>query len=273
MGHGSPDSAAQYKTSFPYIRWLYTEHQGRASCANRGAEIARGAFVLFLDADDWLYPECLAKMLEIWGEEQRIVYTDYVGKAYIDDKDWLKRKSDEGRVRAILADGEVVLGHQAFDFDCDKVMLQPEAPPYVFCNVTALIPKPWHDDIGGFDEAMPSWEDVDYHWRHARAGHCYVRLAEELMVYRFYTGSRRDAGLQQHKNLLQYIRDKYEKEQPVGCSGCGRGRTAHNERANGGGQCAASERIGTERAHGNTGNTIRRVQDGCPEGWQPPAGN
>lgn len=45
------------------------------------------------------------------------------------------------------------------------------------------------------------------------------------MVYRFYTGGRRDAGLQQHRNLLQYIRGKYEKEQPVGCSGCGKSRT------------------------------------------------
>lgn len=45
------------------------------------------------------------------------------------------------------------------------------------------------------------------------------------MVYRFYTGGRRDAGLQQHRNLIQYIREKYEKEPAVGCSGCGKGRT------------------------------------------------
>lgn len=222
---GNPEPSEWYKTPFPYVRWLYTDHKGPGYARNRGAEIARGAFVVFLDADDWLYPECLAKMMEVWVMEQAIVYTDYVGKAYIDDKDFLKKMSDEGRLRAQLRDGEVVLGHQAFDFDCERVMEQPALPPYVFCNVTALIPKAWHDAIGGFDEAMPSWEDVDYHWRHARAGHCYVRLAEELMVYRFYTGGRRDAGLQQHQKLVQYILEKYSKESPVGCNGCGKGRT------------------------------------------------
>jgi len=222
---GNPDASEWYKTPFPFVRWTYSDHEGPGFARNRGAEMARGAFVVFLDADDWLYPECLSKMLQIWHEEQSIVYTDYVGKAYIDDQEFLKKKGEEGRVRALFADGEAVLGHQAFDFDCERVMRQPEVPPYVFCNVTALIPKAWHDEIGGFDEAMPSWEDVDYHWRHARAGHCYVRLAEELMVYRFYTGGRRDAGLQQHRNLIQYIREKYEREAVVGCSGCGKGRT------------------------------------------------
>ena len=222
---GNPATSERYKAAFPYVRWLYTDHRGPGYARNRGAEAARGAFVLFLDADDWLYPECLAKMLRIWQEEQAIVYTDYVGKAYIEDRDFLRKAGAEGRVRALLPDNEVVLGHRAFDFDCERVMRQPEVPPYVFCNVTALIPKAWHADIGGFDESMPSWEDVDYHWRMARAGHCYVHLAEELMVYRFYTGGRRDAGLQQHKNLIQYIREKYEREQPVGCNGCGKGRT------------------------------------------------
>src|SRR4030067_3045637 len=67
---------------------------------------------------------------------------------------------------------------------------------------------------------MSSWEDVDYHWRHARAGHCYYHLAEELMVYRFYTGSRRDSGLQNHKNLVQYLTEKYAKDGDiVGCRG------------------------------------------------------
>jgi hypothetical protein len=35
--------------------------------------------------------------------------------------------------------------------------------PFIWCNVTTLVPKPWHEQIGGFDERMKSWEDVEYH--------------------------------------------------------------------------------------------------------------
>jgi hypothetical protein len=69
---------------------------------------------------------------------------------------------------------------------------------------------------------MSSWEDVDYHWRLTRAGYCYVRLPEELMVYQFHTGTRRDAGLQNHADLVEYLKAKYRKDgAAVGCSGCG----------------------------------------------------
>ena len=205
--------------SHPYIRLLETNHKGPGYARNRGAEMARAPFVLFLDADDWLYPECMTRMLLSWQRDASIVYTDYVGKAMVKD---VTKLTPEMQQQVYDHDGdEAVIGFRAAEFDCERVMRQPEVPPFVFCNVTALIPKIWHDGIGGFDERMPSWEDVDYHWRLARAGHCYVRLPEELMVYRFYTGSRRDRGLQMHESLVKYIQDKYAQEEAVGCSGCG----------------------------------------------------
>jgi len=87
--------------------------------------------------------------------------------------------------------------------------------------MTSLIPKKWHEEIGGFDENMVTWEDIDYHWRMARAGKCYTRIAEELVVYRFYSGLRREKSYEQWQSILEYIEKKYEGIDVVGCN-CGK---------------------------------------------------
>jgi hypothetical protein len=203
------------------VRWLETDgKRGAGAARNVGAANARGPMLLFLDADDWLYPGAIEKMLNAWNMDRSIVYTDYVGRTPIGD---VTELAADLQSHVYQYDGKTaIIGYRAADFDCERVLRQPEPTPFVFCNVTALVPKVWHDAVHGFDEAMPSWEDVDYHWRLARAGYCYVRLPEELMVYQFHTGTRRDAGLQSHADLVEYLKAKYRKDgEKVGCSGCG----------------------------------------------------
>jgi len=66
---------------------------------------------------------------------------------------------------------------------------------------------------------MESWEDVDYHWRMAKAGKCYIRIPEELLVYRFDTGVRREHGRQEHVAIVEYLTEKYKEIEVVAC-GC-----------------------------------------------------
>ena len=238
-------------TAYPYVRHYVTKEKhfagldmiapinierdsearnfGAGFCRNRGAEIARAPFLLFLDADDWLYPQALEKMFMAWNETESIIYTDYVGKAIVDNPGQLAQDLQERLYRYDERTQEAVIGYRAHDFDCARAQRQPEgARPWIWCNVTALVPKAWHEAIGGFDEAMEAWEDVDYHYRHARAGHCYQRVDEELMVYRFYTGGRREKGRQNNKNLVQYLLEKYERSDIVGCGNCPGGTPAVN---------------------------------------------
>ena len=122
---------------------------------------------------------------------------------------------------------EAIIGYQSADYDCKLAQKQPEytgnaeMPFYHWSLVTCLIPKAWHELIDGFDESMTSWEDVDYHWRMAKAGKCYIRLAEELVVYRFNTGLRRQEGLHAFPKIVEYLEDKYKEieNQMCGCSG------------------------------------------------------
>jgi glycosyltransferase involved in cell wall biosynthesis len=236
----SINPVSEIMASYPFVRLIGTdkdsivsqESKGAGYARNRGAEIARGYFLVFLDADDWLYPQALDKMMAVWETQESIVYADYIGKGIVDDTSKLSKELRDNLLDWNEKTKVAVIKHKAADYNCERAILQPVVGEdnkindvYLWANVTCLIPIEWHRSIGGFDESMESWEDVDYHWRMARSGHCYTRIPEELLVYRFYSGSRRQKGLQSYGHLIKYLQEKYKEFNTMACSGCG-GKTA-----------------------------------------------
>jgi len=240
--------------AYPYVHWLnLVGNYGAGEARNDGVHLAQGPFLLFLDADDWLYPEAIELMVKAWDDDEAIIYTDYVGKTVLDNPKMLAPNLQEKLYQYDEASGDAVIGYRSADFNCFEAQKQPvlETYPFIWSLVTALIPKVWHDEIGGFDESMASWEDADYHWRMARAGKCYTRIPKELMVVRFHTGSRRDLGLQEHKGLIKYLQRKYKEIPAVGCN-CGGNRTSRvqsksfSPRTIGGGAAIANRTLAQE---------------------------
>lgn len=225
--HAVPDVITE---AYPYIHMVKTPkpESGAGFARNRGAEMARGSFLLFLDADDWLDPKALSYMIDAFGATKNIIYSDYIGLAYVDD---ISKLAPDLQKSVYKYDGKLaVIGHRAADYDCERAISMPQdlkngEHPYLWANVTALIPKAWHNKIGGFDEVMPSWEDVDYHWRMAKAGFCYTRIPEELLIYQFYSGGRRQLGLDAFGPLLDYLKNKHSEVEIMGC-GCKGGSAA-----------------------------------------------
>jgi len=266
-GEGVPPDLAY---AYPYVRWAATGgRKGAGFARNVGARMARGPFLLFLDADDSLYPKALEEMLRAWGRDgPAVIYTDYIGKAIIATAD-LRKLAPNLRKKVLSHNeqtGETIIEYSAHDYDCAKAQAQPELPkPYLWCNVTALLPKLWHDEIGGFDESLPSWEDVDYWWRMAKRGKCFLHLEAPLLFYRFYSGGRRDTGIENYRELLQQLVEKHKEVEKVGCSSCGKKRSAPptfrspaaprapQSRA-GVGVVADSEFIRVQYMHGNRGD-------------------
>lgn len=229
--------------AYPYIRlgWsnadtINFQPAGAGQVRNQGAKASRAPLLFFLDADDVLAsPDALQKMLDAWNREQAIIYPEYLGKAVWNYEEAKKTMGDKlldynHKYHTAVFEPKRLQG----DYNCEVAQRQPEygtggtnMPYYNWATVSVLIPKAWHNAIGGFDEDMPTWEDVDYHWRLARAGYCYYRIEEPLIVYNYHKGNRREAsavrdeeGRQKHKSLIQYIKRKYEDLKPVGCN-CG----------------------------------------------------
>lgn len=197
--------------AYPYVRLTNTKlKRGAGVARNIGAKLARGPYLLFLDADDWLYPNAIQHMLDAMMIEESIIYTDYVGKAHISEDEARKLEHKERLLSYDYDTTEAVIKFRAADYDYNRAIAQPHpTKTYIWCLISSLLPTKWHKEIGGFDEKMPSWEDWDYWLRLARAGKCFNRVAEELLVYRFYTGTRREIGVQENINLVEYLRDKY----------------------------------------------------------------
>jgi glycosyltransferase involved in cell wall biosynthesis len=57
---GSTDTTREVAARYPEVVYLYQENQGLSAARNTGTRQSKGSYLVFLDADDWLFPEALA---------------------------------------------------------------------------------------------------------------------------------------------------------------------------------------------------------------------
>lgn len=182
---------------------------GVARARNVGVAAARALLFLPLDADDILQPEALELMLAAHeAGDGDIIYSDFY-------------EDPEG-------DGT----HRIWecpDYDA-KLLLSRGA----IHTVTALTPVAVWERVGGYDPAL-GWEDWGFQLECAAQGICSRRLRAPLLLYRKWTGRRREeiqAGFEAAKQsiLAKYARfwdtpDGPAKEELMGCGSCGQRRT------------------------------------------------
>jgi hypothetical protein len=182
--------------AYPFIE-LYTTNKtfGPAIARNMGAHHAKADFLLFLDADDGLLMECLREMIQAFNENkgERYVYSDWY--------------SYDGKNRHI---------HETEEFDVTSLWAQALHP------ITALIPKAWFYEVGGFDETLPGWEDWELFIKIAKK-HCGARVSLPLMTYDTSAGKKREKDYANKEQSLAAIRAKHkETEMCVTCKDKGR---------------------------------------------------
>ncbi len=88
VNDGSTDSTAECLNRFnenPRIHILTQANQGLSSARNAGLVIAKGWAVYFLDADDWLHPQCLEYCLAPLLRSPDVSFTLFDFKKVADD--------------------------------------------------------------------------------------------------------------------------------------------------------------------------------------------
>lgn len=224
-----PDTARadRIAAAYPFVKIVQGQQKGAGAARNFGVKFAQADRLLFLDADDYLHPDALTKMLSALEDYDAVVYTDYIGHLYLDDAVARDATHERRLIARDERDGYSHVLYHAAEFDCEKAARQPdEDDKYLWCLVSSLIRKEWHERIGGFDESMPSWEDWLYWLRMAWSGICFYHLPEPLMEYRFHTGERRESGRQLEDGLLHYLQRIKKEAVLMPCGSCGKARQA-----------------------------------------------
>jgi glycosyltransferase involved in cell wall biosynthesis len=179
---------------YPFIRWFTTKGRTGAGFArNVGIEAARGGYVLFLDADDWLRQDAMDLLLQATTVTGLYSYPDFY-----------------------IVDGKEVTAKSVFPYD--RAMFQLEQ---VMHSVTALVPVEWALAVGGFDEDLPGWEEYDFYMKLAVAGYCGTCVKQPLFYYRLNSGTRRQISQGMKKKLNSGFAKKFGGVEMAKCCGGG----------------------------------------------------
>lgn len=134
------------------ISYVYQENRGLSAARNTGLKVAKGRYIKFLDSDDFLYPEEIAKQVD-----------------QIKTNDNFFSISDHCR---LTSDGSLVT-HKFYPPDDPHQLAiffeTNQAPVHAY-----LTPKTLIDKAGGFDETLKACEDWDL----------WLRILEEGAVIR-----------------------------------------------------------------------------------------
>jgi peptidoglycan/xylan/chitin deacetylase (PgdA/CDA1 family) len=152
----------------------YVEHDGRfrtlSSCAysaagarNSGISTARGRWLMFLDADDWVDASFLAKMLAALEAAPDAVAV-YCGS---------RRVMPDGELTPSSIPTEVAI--QPFETFARRCAIRTHA---------LLVDRETIVELGGFDVSLRTCEDWDLWQRLARLGKRWVMVDEPLAFYR-----------------------------------------------------------------------------------------
>lgn len=161
-------STLDLENGYPWAKVINTNGCiGAGAARNLGAKQSHAPFIVFLDADDMLKPRFLEATLQAYRQNGRYAYTD-----------WL---TEEQQTNFVV--------HPTPEYTFQAVWERPSIHP-----VTTLIPRLWFEAVGGFDETMAAFEDVDFYMKMLVHGYCGVRVPEPLMIYHLQSGFRRQAG-------------------------------------------------------------------------------
>lgn len=180
VNDGSTDNsgylANQWGMNDPRIKVIHQLNKGLSASRNSGIGVAKGKFLVFLDADDWLYPGFL-KM----AKEELIPSVSVVVTGYSHWKDF-KSLHEVSRSRKILGINDFLYGNYA--------------PPAAF-----VIKKMLVEQIGFFDDTLKSAEDWDFWIRAAKCEAQILSIPQVLAVYRYSEQSMSRDGNRMYQSL------------------------------------------------------------------------
>jgi len=197
---GSTDATAEAVPQMKGVVYLRNEaNSGFIVSCNRGAEKARGKYLVFLNNDTIVRPGWLTALIDTFAEEPR---TGIVGSKLI---------YPDGRLQE--AGGIIWCDASGWNYGKSD---DPQKPEYNYlrevdyCSAAALmIPKSLFDSVGGFDSRYTPayYEDTDLSFKVRQAGYkVFYQPLSEVVHYEGATGGTDLAtGTKKHQQINRSI--------------------------------------------------------------------
>lgn len=172
VNDGSTDTTSEvaksYQNKDARIKLVEKENGGLSSARNFGIQSAQGNRFIFLDADDYLYPNCLIEISKLVVQDSDQVLIQY-GYSYV-------------------TEDKMTILHSVLPSQQKRII------PQIFSSVlgpchSICISKKLCDSIGFFDESLRSVEDWDFWLRAAKAGATQKTIKMPLVYYRYVRNS------------------------------------------------------------------------------------
>lgn len=179
---GTEDVVRKISSSDSRVRYVFQPNSGVSSARNHGIRLAKGQYILFLDADDLITPNVLRAHVESFKSNPRLGMS-CVGFQYFAHGSPGKRYSDYSLRRPGVGGNKFFGGGDVvFPAFIRKNFLPLQSA--MFC--AALIGK-----VGCFDESMRALEDWEYVLRSVVSGAEVISVSEvsALALIRVRSGS------------------------------------------------------------------------------------
>jgi len=157
---GTAEEVGRRAVADPRIRYIARagERSGANACRNQGIAESRSDLIVFLDSDDLLARDCLAQRMAAMRRNLDLDFATFQTAVFVNVPGDLARQLDPD-----------LLGDDLLRFLYFEVPWIITAPVW---RKTSL------ENLGMFDEALPSWQDIDLHVRAIAAGLRYLRFPE-----------------------------------------------------------------------------------------------
>lgn len=131
----------------PRIQFRRRESErGNANvCRNEGFRASKGDYIIFLDSDDLLMPECLEGRVRIMERNLDLDFVTSLAREFVDCP-----REDAPLIREFLCQGAL-----------DRFLHHPTP----WQTTGPIWRRRFLDMVGSWDETLPSWQDWDFHVR------------------------------------------------------------------------------------------------------------
>lgn len=175
---GSTDGSARILADYTdHICLIRQANAGQSAARNAGARIATGRYLAFLDGDDIWYPEKLSREVKVFNERPHAVLVH-------SEVDWMDEDGivyRRGMTRQQRARDRSRLTHLT---GLDVSFILPSA---------MVVRRESFEEVGGFDTALHSGEDLDLPIRLRTLGEI-VFVADSGLCYRIHRKSLTRSG-------------------------------------------------------------------------------